>query len=54
MKILKKTLTYFFLIAVVNVAGLDAKPVPDSFANLAEKLLPAVVNVSTIESVETR
>ena len=54
MKILKKTLTYFFLIAVVNVAGLDAKPVPDSFANLAEKLLPAVVNVSTIEYVETR
>ena len=54
MKILKKTLIYFFLIVGVNAAALDAKPAPDSFANLAERLLPAVVNVSTTQTVETR
>ncbi|SDH12392.1 DegQ family serine endoprotease [Roseospirillum parvum] len=31
----------------------QAKPVPEGFADLAEKLLPSVVNISTTQTVET-
>ena len=30
----------------------DARDAPDSFADLAERLLPAVVNISTMQKVE--
>ena len=46
-----------FLAVLVVIAGAgaaQAKPAPDSFADLAEKLLPAVVNVSTSQTVQTR
>ena len=42
----------FFLLFAVNVAY--AKPVPESFADLAEKLSPSVVNISTTTVIEQR
>ena len=53
MQVSKKILIYFFLVIIVNATPLGAKPIPDSFANLAEKLLPAVVNVSTTQTVQS-
>lgn len=35
-------------------AGADARTPPESFADLTEKLLPAVVNISTSQTVERR
>ena len=37
----------------LNFATFNAKAVPDSFANLAEKLMPSVVNISTTQTVKT-
>ncbi|MEZ5647878.1 MAG: DegQ family serine endoprotease [Alphaproteobacteria bacterium] len=45
----------FLIIALVSVgttANAQAKPAPDGFADLAEKLLPAVVNISTTQIVK--
>ena len=43
-------LTALILMFAAGEAG--AKAAPDSFADLAEKLLPAVVNVSTTQVIE--
>jgi len=46
-----------FLLAVLLVFGAvpaDARTPPESFADLAEKLLPAVVNISTTQVIEGR
>ena len=50
MNFLKKIL---FLLIVFNFSIIQAKPVPDSFADLAEKLMPSVVNISTTQTVRT-
>ena len=42
----------FILLFSVNVA--NAKNAPESFADLAEKLSPSVVNISTTTIVEQR
>ena len=49
----------FALVLIAVPAGLSggmghavARPAPDSFADLADKLLPAVVNISTTQSVK--
>jgi len=45
-----------FLIAVpaaVATAPAQARPAPDSFADLAAKLLPSVVNISTTQTLKT-
>lgn len=44
----------FILALAVSAAPLtaQAKATPDSFADLAEKLLPAVVNISTTQAIE--
>ncbi|MBM3568374.1 MAG: DegQ family serine endoprotease [Alphaproteobacteria bacterium] len=39
---------------VLPAAGAAARGAPDSFADLAEKLLPTVVNISTVQKVEAR
>ncbi|HEX7008276.1 MAG TPA: DegQ family serine endoprotease [Alphaproteobacteria bacterium] len=36
--------------SLLGVAGTEARAAPDSFADLAEKLLPAVVNISTTQN----
>ncbi len=38
---------------VISFSALQAKPVPDSFADLADKLMPSVVNISTTQTVRT-
>ena len=50
MKFLSKIL--FFLI-IINSSFANSKPVPDSFADLADKLMPSVVNISTTQTVRT-
>ena len=50
MKLISKIL--FFLI-IINFSFVHSKPVPDSFADLADKLMPSVVNISTTQTVRT-
>jgi len=40
--------------SVVGLPSAHAKGAPESFANLAEKLLPAVVNISTTQVIKNR
>jgi serine protease Do len=42
------------LATMLASAAAQARPAPDSFADLAEKLLPAVVNISTTQVMEGR
>ena len=43
----------FFLLVILNFSLGQAKAVPSSFADLAEKLMPSVVNISTTQTVKT-
>ena len=50
---LKKLSVYFiFFYFVFNIEG-RAKSAPESFADLAEKLMPSVVNISTTQTIRT-
>ena len=50
---LKKIFTYFlFFYFIFNIEGKAGK-VPDSFADLAEKLMPSVVNIATTQTIKT-
>jgi serine protease Do len=49
----KKILFSLVLLNLVSGNSLTAKPVPDSFADLAEKLMPSVVNISTTQTIKT-
>ena len=42
-----------FLLVFYNFSSIQAKAVPSSFADLAEKLMPSVVNISTTQTVRT-
>jgi serine protease Do len=50
MSYLKKIIYYLL---VINFTTFQAKAVPSSFADLAEKLMPSVVNISTTQTVKT-
>ena len=51
MKFFKKI---FFTLLILNFSSFaSAKTVPESFADLAEKLMPSVVNISTTQTVRT-
>ena len=50
MKYLKKII---LLLIISNFSLIQAKAVPSSFADLAEKLMPSVVNISTTQTVKT-
>ncbi len=52
MKLIKILLLIFFSIKIQNTA--NAANMPASFADLAEKLMPSVVNISTTTTVTTR
>jgi serine protease Do len=54
MKLLKKILLIFtfFNLGFINLS--NAKPIPDSFADLAERLMPSVVNISTTQTIKTK
>ena len=51
MKYLKHYIIYLFIL--FNFVSANASKAPDSFANLAEKLMPSVVNISTTQTVRT-
>jgi serine protease Do len=53
MKLFKKILLtfVFFNLGFINLS--NAKPIPGSFADLAEKLMPSVVNISTTQTIKT-
>ena len=50
MKLVNKIL--FFLV-IFSYSFANSKPVPESFADLADKLIPSVVNISTTQTVRT-
>tara|TARA_Y100001935_G_C17282782_1_gene498513 strand:- start:113 stop:1516 length:1404 start_codon:yes stop_codon:yes gene_type:complete len=50
MKFLKRLL---FISIILSFSSVYAKPVPESFADLADKLMPSVVNISTTQTVRT-
>lgn len=41
-------------IAILGISPVQARPVPDGFADLAEKLLPSVVNIATTQKVDRK
>ena len=43
----------FFFLIILNFSIINAKAVPESFADLADKLMPSVVNISTTQTVRT-
>ena len=45
-------LAIFFSLSISNQS--NSKPVPESFADLAEKLMPSVVNISTSTTVVSK
>jgi len=49
----KKILFSLVLSNLLLINLLAAKPVPDSFADLAERLMPSVVNISTTQIIKT-
>ena len=51
MRIFKKILIILILISFSS--NISANTRPDSFADLAEKLMPSVVNISTTQTVRT-
>ena len=51
MKLIKKVSFIFLIINIITLTSVKA--VPDSFADLAEKLMPSVVNISTTQTVRT-
>ena len=51
-KNLKIILIVLYSVVLLNVSA-SAKTVPDSFADLAEKLMPSVVNISTTQTIKT-
>ena len=50
MNFLKKII---FGLIIISFSSLHAKSAPDSFADLAEKLMPSVVNISTTQTIKT-
>ena len=50
MKLLNKILIIFI---IFNFSYANSKPVPESFADLADQLMPSVVNISTTQTVRT-
>ena len=53
MQVFKKILFSFVLLNIIFVNSLNAKSIPDSFADLAERLMPSVVNIATTQTIKT-
>ena len=51
-KNLKIILIVLYSVVLLDISA-SAKTVPDSFADLAEKLMPSVVNISTTQTIKT-
>ena len=50
---MKKTFNFCLIIFLLFSSSLKAKDTPASFADLAEKLMPSVVNISTTQTITT-
>ena len=50
MKLIQKILLFFI---IINITPAYSKSAPDSFADLAEQLMPSVVNISTTQTIKT-
>ena len=53
MKLFRKILITFLFLNFGFISVLNAKTIPESFADLAEKLMPSVVNISTTQTIKT-
>ncbi len=55
MKIYKKTINFFLLaiLLIFPTTYSNSKSIPNSFADLAEKLMPSVVNISSTQTIKT-
>ena len=53
MKIFNKILVYLILFSFILPIEVKARNAPESFADLAEKLIPSVVNISTTQTIRT-
>ena len=42
-----------FILIIFSFSIVNSKAVPESFADLADKLMPSVVNISTTQTVRT-
>ena len=54
MQVFKKILFSFVLLNIGFVNSSNAKSIPDSFADLAERLMPSVVNIATTQTIKTK
>ena len=54
MKILKKIIFQFSVIIFLINSSAFSKTAPESFADLAEELMPSVVNISTTQTIKTQ
>ena len=56
MKILSRKISVFFLTLYIIFSSLNvsAQSTPETFADLAEKLMPSVVNISTTQTIKTQ
>ena len=55
MKIYKKVFHYclILIVLILPISFAHAKMVPSSFADLAEKLMPSVVNIASTQTIRT-
>jgi len=53
MKLFKKILLTFVFLNLGFINFSNAKTIPNSFADLAERLMPSVVNISTTQTIKT-
>jgi len=55
MKLISKKLFLYFIFFyfIFNIEG-NAKNPPSSFADLVERLMPSVVNISTTQTIKTQ
>ena len=51
--LLFRKITFFTTIFYLIFSNLNSKDIPNSFADLAEKLMPSVVNISTTQIIKT-
>jgi serine protease Do len=54
MEFLNKITIKFLIIIFLFNGNLWSKPIPSSFADLADKLMPSVVNISTTQTIKTQ
>ena len=54
MEVLKKIILRVSIIVFLFNGNVLAKPIPNSFADLAEELMPSVVNISTTQTIKTQ